>query len=111
MTDIDSMVTFSKQVFEAAEQVVSAMHDGDRMQIKQLAQVVGLALAKDAKEVLGLVNIFAHKTSIAYVTRGKNGGLIRGVKAVKVVKAPKKKAVVAPTLDAVPDGITIVNVE
>lgn len=88
--DVERMTAFSKQVYEAAEHAVSAMQDGERMQIKQLAQVVGSALAEDPKKVLGFVNHFAHDTSLAYVTRGKNGGIIRGTKPVKVVKASKR---------------------
>ena len=98
--DVERMTAFSKQVYEAAEHVVEAMQDGERMQIKQLAQVVGLALAKDSKFVLGFVNHFAHDTGLAYVTRGKNGGIIRGAKPAKVVKIGKKqKKVDAPLAD------------
>lgn len=97
--DVERITAFSKQVYEAAEHAVSAMQDGERMQIKQLAQVVGSALAEDPKKVLGLVNLYAHDTSLAYVTRGKNGGIIRGEKPVKVVKPSKrqKKDDVAPS--------------
>lgn len=88
--DVERMTAFSKQVFEAAEHIIETMQDGQRIQIKQLAQDVGLALAKDPKDVLGFVNHFAHDTSLAYVTRGKNGGIIKGSKPAKIVKAPKK---------------------
>lgn len=89
-TDIEQMTAFSKQVFEAAQQAIEVMQDGDRIQIKQLAQSVGVAVARDPKDVLGFVNHFAHNTSLAYVTRGKNGGVIKGTKPVKVVKASRK---------------------
>lgn len=95
--DIERMTAFSKQVFLAAEHVIEAMQNGERIQIKQLAQTVGLALAKDPKDVLGFVNHFAHDTSLAYVTRGKNGGIIRGTKPVKVVKVSKKAKAPADT--------------
>jgi len=89
--DIEIMVTFSRQVFEAAQSAIANMQDGERIQIKQLAQTVGTAVSKDIKDVLGFVNHFAHNTSLAYVTRGKNGGIIKGTKPVKVVKVGKKK--------------------
>lgn len=89
VNDIERMTAFSKQVFEAAQQTIEAMNDGERVQIKQLAQTVGLALAKDPKDVLGFVQHFAHDTSLAYVTRGKNGGVVKGLKPVKVVKVVK----------------------
>lgn len=89
--DVERMTAFSKQVYEAAEKAVESMQDGERIQIKQLAQKVGLALTEDPKKVLGFVNHFAHDTSLAYVTRGKNGGIIKGVKPAKIVKPAKKK--------------------
>ena len=91
VTDIERMTAFSKQVFEAAQHAIETMQDGERIQIKQLAQSVWLAVAKDAKDVLGFVNHFVHHTSLAYVTRGKNGGIIKGTKPVKVVKVGKKQ--------------------
>lgn len=90
--DIETMTATAKRAFEAAQQVVDGMKDRERIQIKDLAKDVGLAMAMDPKQVLGFVNHFAHHTSDAYVTRGKNGGLIKGVKPVKVVKVKKVKA-------------------
>lgn len=88
--DVERMTAFSKEVYEATEHAIEAMGDGERIQIKQLAQVVGLALAKDPKSVLGFVNHYAHDNSLSYVTRGKNGGIIRGTKPAKVVKTSKR---------------------
>lgn len=90
-TDVEKATSFSQRVYETAETTIQSMQDGQRMQIKQLAQVVGKALSEDPKVVLGFVNYFAHRTSLAYVTRGKNGGIIRGARPVKVVKAGKKQ--------------------
>lgn len=90
-TDVEKATTFSQRVYEAAESTIQSMQDGQRVQIKQLAQVVGKALSEDPKVVLGFVNYFAHHNSLAYVTRGKNGGIIRGPRPVKVVKAGKKQ--------------------
>ena len=95
--DVQQATTFSQRVYEAAENTIQSMQDGERMQIKQLAQVVGNALSEDPKVVLGFVNYFAHRNSLSYVTRGKNGGIIRGSKPVKVVKAGKKQKKVDAT--------------
>ena len=89
--NIQSQLETVERIFEAAHTAVSTMNDGERMQIKHLAEVVGLALALPPKEVLAFVNSFAHHTDIAYVTRGKNGGIIKGVKVVKPVKVKKVK--------------------
>ncbi len=104
--DIETMTATAKRAFEAAQQVVDGMKDRERIQIKDLAKDVGLAMALDPKQVLGFVNHFAHHTSDAYVTRGKNGGLIKGVKPVKVLKVKKVKAAPAVNLkDGAPDII------
>lgn len=69
------------------------MGAGDRKQIKELAADVGSALGMEPKRVLGFVNHFAHETNIAYVTRGKKGGIVKGTRPAKVVKAKKVKKV------------------
>ena len=102
--DVERMTAFSKQCYEAAEHTIEAMQDGERIQIKELAQVVGLAVAKDPKSVLGFVNHFAHDTTLAYVTRGKNGGIIKGTKPAKVVKASKRQKKVDADVTASADA-------
>lgn len=79
-----------QSVFEAAHAAIESMAVGERIQIKELAQTVGLAVAMEPKHVLGFVNHFVHHTDIAYVTRGKNGGVIRGVKPASSTKPVKK---------------------
>ena len=81
-----------EEVLQATRTVVEGMKVGERKQIKELAQLVGNMTSKDPKEVLNLVSLFAHNTNIAYVTRGKNGGVVRGVRPAKTVKAGKKTA-------------------
>jgi hypothetical protein len=102
--DVEAMVAEAKEAFWAAQNIIDGMKDGERIQIKDLAKDVGLALAMDPKKVLGFVNHFAHNTTIAYVTRGKNGGIVKGVRPAKVVKTPKKVktpvATVAAPVDA-----------
>lgn len=97
--NIQSMLETVESIFNAAQATVESMQNGDRMQIKELAQAVGLAVAMEPKQVLGFVNHYVHNTDIAYVTRGKNGGIIRGVKQPKPVKVKKVKAAPAPTTD------------
>ena len=93
--NIQTMLETVETIFKAAQTTVEAMADGQRMQIKELAQAVGLAVAMEPKQVLGFVNHFVHNTDIAYVTRGKNGGIIRGVKQPKVAKVKKVKTLPA----------------
>jgi len=102
--DIETMVTSAKAAFEAAQRIIDGMKDRERIQLKDLAKDVGLALALDPKEVFGFVYHFAHNNGSAYVTRGKNGGVIKGVKPVKVVKVKKVKA--APVIVSTDDTDT-----
>ena len=95
--NVQSMTETADRIFEAANTIVEGMPTGSRKEIKKLAVEVGAAVGMEPKEVLGFVNHFAHKTDIAYVTRGKNGGLIKGVRPVKVAKPKKVKA--TPTTD------------
>lgn len=84
------MMETVQQVFNAAQAAIESMAVGERIQIKELAQTVGLAVAMEPKHVLGFVNHFAHHTDIAYVTRGKNGGVIRGTRPAPSAKSAKK---------------------
>lgn len=78
------------RVFEATHQFVDSMSAGERVQLKELAQTVGLAVAMDPKDVLGFVNYYVHNSDICYVSRGKNGGVIKGVKTAKPLAAKIK---------------------
>lgn len=84
------MTETAQRIFEAAHASIESMAVGQRIQIKELAQTVGLAVAMEPKHVLGFVNHFVHHTDIAYVTRGKNGGVIRGTKPAPSAKPAKK---------------------
>ena len=91
---IQSMLEDVKKIFEAAHTTIDSMQTGARKQIKDLAEDVSVVVGKEAKEVLAFVNHFAHKTDIAYVTRGKHGGIVKGTKPAKVVKVKKVKPAV-----------------
>jgi hypothetical protein len=99
-SDVKTMVETAERVFTATETALSALQDGQRMQIDELATAVSKAVSMEPKKVLGFVNHFIHNTSVAYVTRGKNGGIRKGVRPAKVVKTPKKSKVT----DAVTDS-------
>jgi hypothetical protein len=89
-TNIQEIMKDIERVMEATHTVVETMQVGDRKQLKVLAQEVAALVSKSPKEIVSFVNHFAHNTSIAYVSRGKNGGIVRGVRQFKVVKAGKK---------------------
>lgn len=96
-TNVKSMLETVERIFTATHTVVETLNVGERIQVKDLAQSVGLAVAMEPKQVLNFVNYFVHNTDLVYVTRGKNGGVIRGVKPAKVVKESKKTDVADST--------------
>jgi len=100
MSNVQEMLVDIEKVLEAAHTIVDGMQPGERRQIKKLAEDVSAVVGRDAKEVLGYVNDYAHRTHIAYVTRGKNGGLVKGTRPAKVVKVVKAKAADADPADA-----------
>jgi hypothetical protein len=67
----------------SAEAHLNSMQDKDRIQLKELAQNIATKLHLDAKDVLGFVTYFARNTNLGYVSRGKNGGLIKGSRPTK----------------------------
>ena len=89
---MQSMLETAKSIFNAAQTIVDGMPDGTRKQIKELACEVATAVSLEPKQVLGFVLHFAHHTNVAYVTRGKNGGLVKGTKTIKPAKVAKPKA-------------------
>jgi len=69
-----------ESIFEATFAIIDSMENGERIQMKDLAQTVGLAVAMDPKLVINFVSHFVHNSDLAYVARGKNGGVIKGSK-------------------------------
>lgn len=96
--NILNMLETVQNIFEATNSVISNMNDGDRIQLKELAQTVGMAVAMEPKHVLSFVNYFVHNSDIVYVTRGKNGGVVKGNKVSKIV-ITSDNPLVEPTND------------
>lgn len=96
------MLETVERIFEAAQVVIGNMADGDRIQIKDLAQRVAATVSMEPKNVLGFVHHFAYNTNTAYVTRGKHGGIIKGTRPAKTDKKVKKTANVIDTSNKTP---------
>ncbi len=88
--NVKSQLEVVERIFNATFSILDKMADKDRMQIKKLAQEVATTVNMKPEVVLGFVNYFAHNNDIAYVTRGKHGGIIKGVMPVKTAKVSKK---------------------
>lgn len=82
---VKSMLETVEAIFQTAQSAVSVMQHGERMQVKELTQAVSSTLSMDPKNVLPFVNYYIHNTDLVYVTRGKNGGIIRGTRTEKTV--------------------------
>lgn len=88
--EIKTMLETVETVFNATHTALSSMQDGERTSLKDLAKTVGLSVSLDPKQVLKFVDHFVHNTTVAYVARGQNGGIVKGVKTAKTVKPAKK---------------------
>lgn len=84
-----------KSTLESTQKIVDGMKDGDRMQVGALAQEVSALVGKSPSDVLDFVTYFAHNSKVAYITRGKKGGVVKGTKpAPKPVKSKKSDIVI-----------------
>lgn len=91
MQDFNSMIASVNSIFTTINSIVSEMADGERYQLKELASMVSDRTGADLENALSFVQYFSHNTDMGYVSRGKKGGFIRGVKQIKPVKEPKQK--------------------
>lgn len=83
---VKTMIEKVESVLTTTHSLVESMSVGDRIQMKELASKVATQVGSTPKDVLTFVDYFVHNTDLAYVARGKNGGVVRGVKAVAAVK-------------------------
>lgn len=88
---INDMLETIKPIFKATQAVIDSLADGKRMQIKDIVEAVGTSIGSESKKILAFVNHYLHnieEAGIGYVTRGKKGGFVKGVRPAKVVKTP-----------------------
>lgn len=83
MSSVNSMIQTVSSIFNTVGSIVDAMNDGDRMQLKELAQAVSDKSGVNPQDSLTFVTYFARNTTSGYVSRGKNGGFIKGQKKLK----------------------------
>jgi hypothetical protein len=91
----EQMLEEVTKVFQSTQTQLEGMSDGERTSLKDLAAKVAIEVSKAPREVLNFVDFFVHKTDLAHVARGKNGGIVKGAKTVKVKSTsakPRKKA-------------------
>ena len=91
--DVEAMTALAQETFMAAQTIIDSLSDGQRIQTKDLVLQVSNKVSLPVKDVVDFVSFYAHNTTQAYVTRGKNGGLVKGTRPVKTVKPTKKQKV------------------
>jgi hypothetical protein len=92
-SDITKEVELVESVYTQTQALIDGMPtdgDGKRMQIKDMAEAVAVSVGMEPKDVLHMVNRYAHNTSSGYVTRGKKGGFIKGTRPLKAAPVPSQ---------------------
>lgn len=90
--NIKKELQITENIYRQTQSVIDDLAsggEGKRMEIKNMADVVGLAVGMAPKDVLHMVNRYAHNAIGGYVRRGKKGGFITGSRPVKVEKTLK----------------------
>jgi len=78
--NIEEQISYIRKIYESAYTVLSTMKDKERMQVKHLAEIVSLSMAVHPKDILPFIKLYLQQTDVAYVVRGKNGGVVKGKK-------------------------------
>lgn len=89
MSTSQSMIEKVNSIISTAQSMAESMPSNGRIQLKEFAKNVATSAGVDAKDALAFVTFFARNTDLGYVSRGKNGGFVRGTKPTK--PAPKLK--------------------
>lgn len=88
MANAKSMIETVSGILNSCESRLSGMPDKSRIQIKDLTQAISSELNLNPKDALAFVTYFARNTDMGYVSRGKNGGLIKGTRPAKSAPTP-----------------------
>ncbi len=99
MTKKELLLKKIDNIFIQTQMVIDGIALGNRMQLKEMAEAVSAAMGLDAKSVALYVSDYAHNAEGGYVTRGKKGGFIKGVKPVKILKPTVAPVPSTPAVD------------
>lgn len=83
MNNVKAMLESVEKIFQSVESSLTAMTEGQRVQMKELAHTVAMSVGMQEKDVQPFVNHYVHNADGVYVTRGKYGGIIKGNKPAK----------------------------
>jgi len=88
-SNITQVIDTVSTILTATNSIVESMSEGDRKHMNTLVNEVAIATSMDTKKVENFVHHFVRTTNLAFVQRGKLGGVVRGQKPVTLVKAGK----------------------
>ena len=98
---VDEAMEVTKKYYTATQPNIDSMPEKARKHIKDMAEAVAVAVDEEPKEVYAFVSWYAHRPNNGgYVTRGKNGGFIKGVRPVKQVKPAADWTTTDTTVDS-----------
>lgn len=100
MNNIEKLLEKIDNVFKQTQIVINGIATGNRMQLKDMAEAVSITLGIEPKVIAYYVSDYAHNCDDGYVTRGKKGGFIKGVKPLKTPKPTVPSAPSSPVLDS-----------
>ena len=83
MSSVNSMIQSVSSIFNSAQSFVDRLSDGNRIQLKELAKNVAEETNQNPQDVLTFVTYFARNSDSGYVSRGKNGGFVKGERKAK----------------------------
>jgi len=79
-----------ERVFDAARNILDTLQDGEKILIKDLTDKVVAKTQAQTSVVSGLISMFVHEMYDGIVVeRGRNGGIFKGGKKVRVDMRPR----------------------
>lgn len=109
MNNKEKLLARVENVFKQTQVVIDGIKLGERMQLKEMAEAVGVALGVEPKAVAHYVNDYAHNSDDGFVTRGKKGGFVKGARPAKVAKSQSNDSS-ADEVESVVESVTDVAV-
>lgn len=86
MNTVAKLSEMVDNAFKQTQLIIDGMSsegDGKRMDVKTMAEKVGIACNMEPKYAQQLVSLYVHHSDEVYVARGKKGGVIKGTRPLK----------------------------
>jgi len=77
-------------IVNTALEVIDSMEEGERIRTPELAQKVAERLGLDTIDIIPFMTFFSHNYDGVETSAGRNGGIYKGKKPVKVSKVKQR---------------------